>query len=54
MDYCRARNIEKQEARWIELGLDKAVPKPKLKLQSQRPTTKGAKRQMQKKEKARE
>jgi hypothetical protein len=54
MDSRRARNIEKQEARWTELGLDKAVPKPKLKSQSQQPTKKGAKRPMQKKEQARE
>jgi hypothetical protein len=53
MDSRRARNIEKQEARWIELGLDKEVPEPKLKSQSQRPTKKGAKRPMQKKEQAR-
>jgi hypothetical protein len=54
MDSCRAHNIEKQEARWIELGLDKAVPKPELKSPSQRPNKKGEKRPMQKKEQARE
>jgi hypothetical protein len=43
MDSRQARNIEKQEARWIELGLDRAVPKPKLKSQSQRPTKKRSK-----------
>jgi hypothetical protein len=43
MDSRWARNIEKQEARWIEFGLDKAVPKPKLKSQSQQPTKKSSK-----------
>jgi hypothetical protein len=43
MDSHRGRNIEKQEARWIELGLDKALPTPKLKSPSQRPTKKRSK-----------
>jgi hypothetical protein len=42
MDVHRKANIKRQEARWIELGLDKAVPHARLQTVTRAPTDRNA------------